>query len=154
MNINILIKVKDFGEMKLVLYKDKAPLTVENFIDYVEKGYYNNLTFHRIIKGFMIQGGWGDNIKSPIKGEFRSNGIENDLKHSRGVISMARTNIKDSATSQFFIMHKDSPHLDGDYAAFGILEEGFDILDKIANVETNFLDEPTNKVIIESIEIL
>jgi peptidylprolyl isomerase/peptidyl-prolyl cis-trans isomerase B (cyclophilin B) len=133
----VQIEMDDGGIMVLELYPEYAPKTVDNFINLVEDGFYDGLTFHRIIKGFMIQGG-APNIDSPpvenIKGEFASNGFtKNTLKHTRGVISMARTDDKDSASSQFFIMHEDSPPLDGNYAAFGKLIEGEDVLDKIAD---------------------
>jgi len=123
--------------MNAELYPEIAPLTVANFVKLIEEGFYNGLTFHRIISGFMIQGGCPDGTGTggpghTIKGEFSSNGIENNLKHSRGVLSMARSQNPNSAGSQFFIMHADSPHLDGQYAAFGKLIDGLDILDKIA----------------------
>ncbi len=149
----VTIKVKDFGIMKLELFKDVAEISVLNFIKYIEDKAYTNSTFHRIIKGFMIQGGIVLNTYPPIKGEFLSNGVVNNLKHHKGVISMARTAINNSATSQFFIVHKDSPHLDGNYASFGGLVEGFDVLDKIANTNTNAFDAPLNEVLIESITI-
>ena len=127
----------EFGVMNAELYPEIAPLTVANFVKLIEEGFYNGLTFHRIISGFMIQGGCPDGTGTggpghTIKGEFSSNGIENNLKHSRGVLSMARSQNPNSAGSQFFIMHADSPHLDGQYAAFGKLIDGLDILDKIA----------------------
>ena len=144
--------------IRLELYPEIAPVTVENFLDLVKKGFYNGLTFHRIIPGFMIQGGdpsrngtGGPGYK--IKGEFRSNGVKNDLKHERGVISMARAFDPNSAGSQFFIMHEDAPHLDGEYAAFGKVIEGLDTVDEIASVETGFQDAPVNKVIMEKVEI-
>jgi peptidylprolyl isomerase/peptidyl-prolyl cis-trans isomerase B (cyclophilin B) len=139
----VQIEMEDGGIMVLELYPEYAPKTVDNFIGLVENGFYDGLTFHRIYKGFMIQGGAPNSDSSPvepIKGEFASNGFtKNTLKHTRGVISMARTTDKDSATSQFFIMHGDEPGLDGDYAAFGKLIEGEDVLDKIADtpVEEN-----------------
>ena len=143
---------------RLALYPEIAPVTVENFLDLVKKGFYNGLTFHRIIPGFMIQGGdpSGNGTGGPgykIKGEFRSNGVKNDLKHERGVISMARAFDPNSAGSQFFIMHEDAPHLDGEYAAFGKVIEGLDTVDEIASVETGFQDAPVNKVIMEKVEI-
>lgn len=149
----ITIKVKDFGVMEAQLFPSVAKLTVDNFISYIEEKQFNNSGFHRIIETFMIQGGIVKNTKSPIKGEFLSNGYENNLKHFRGVLSMARTVVKDSATSQFFVMHQTSPHLDGQYASFGGLIRGFDVLDKIAAVETNLSDEPLSPVIIESITV-
>ena len=144
--------------IRLELYPEIAPVTVENFLDLVKKGFYNGLTFHRIIPGFMIQGGdpSGNGTGGPgykIKGEFRSNGVKNDLKHERGVISMARAFDPNSAGSQFFIMHEDTPHLDGEYAAFGKVIEGLDTVDEIASVETGFQDAPVNKVIMEKVEI-
>ena len=144
--------------IRLKLYPEIAPVTVENFLDLVKKGFYNGLTFHRIIPGFMIQGGdpSGNGTGGPgykIKGEFRSNGVKNDLKHERGVISMARAFDPNSAGSQFFIMHEDAPHLDGEYAAFGKVIEGLDTVDEIASVETGFQDAPVNKVIMEKVEI-
>ena len=144
--------------IRLELYPEIAPVTVENFLDLVKKGFYNGLTFHRIIPGFMIQGGdpSGNGTGGPgykIKGEFRSYGVKNDLKHERGVISMARAFDPNSAGSQFFIMHEDAPHLDGEYAAFGKVIEGLDTVDEIASVETGFQDAPVNKVIMEKVEI-
>ena len=138
----IKIDVKDFGTMTLELYPDIAPITVANFLSYVDDGFYNGLTFHRIYKGFMIQGGdpkgngTGDGGKPPIKGEFAANGVENNLSHTYGVISMARTKVMDSATCQFFICNADaSASLDGMYAAFGKLIDGEDVLDAISNVK-------------------
>ena len=135
------------GKMTLELYPEKAPITVKNFTDLAKKGFYNGLIFHRVIAGFMIQGGdpTGTGMGGPghtIKGEFAANGVANDLKHTRGVISMARAYAPDSAGSQFFIMHADAPHLDGQYAAFGKMTDGFDTLDRIAGVKTNFSDKP------------
>ena len=155
----VTITMKDGGVMKLELYPDVAPNTVKNFISLANAGFYDGLIFHRIIAGFMIQGG-GYNEKGvpvepgySIKGEFASNGFTNDLKHTRGVISMARTMVRDSASAQFFIMHADSPHLDGDYAAFGMLLEGFDVLDRIATVQTGYNDVPLVFPVIESIRV-
>ena len=151
------IKIKDYGTVVAELYPDKAPNTVNNFISLANSGFYDGLTFHRIIKGFMIQGGCpeGTGTGGPgysIKGEFTKNGYEyNNLAHTEGVLSMARTMIKDSASSQFFIMHKPAPHLDGEYAAFGKITEGLDIVDQIANVPTNFQDCPTTPVVIKTI---
>lgn len=141
------ITVKDYGVMKVELYNDKAPNTVLNFISLANKGFYNGLTFHRVYKGFMIQGGCpeGNGTGDPgysIKGEFSGNGFENDLTHTRGVISMARSQHPDSAGSQFFIMHKTSPHLDGSYAAFGKIIEGMDVVNKIAETRTDYSDRP------------
>lgn len=147
----VTIKIKDFGDIDVELYSDIAPITVENFLKLVNENYYENSSFHRVIKGFMIQGGANLSKADSIKGEFASNGVENPLKHERGVISMARTMIKDSASSQFFIMHHDSPHLDGEYAGFGKVIEGLDVVDRIANEKTSFDDQPLSKVIIEKI---
>ena len=133
--------------IKAELYPDIAPNTVNNFISLVKKGYYDGLIFHRVINGFMIQGGCpdGTGMGGPgynIKGEFSQNGIHNDLKHTEGVLSMARAMHPDSAGSQFFIMHKNSPHLDGSYAAFGKVTEGMKIVDKIAQSDTDYNDRP------------
>lgn len=152
----ITMKIRDGGEIKLELYPDVAPITVENFIKLAGEGFYNGLTFHRVIAGFMIQGGCpeGTGMGNPgysIKGEFAANGVENPLKHERGVISMARSMNPDSAGSQFFIMHMDAPHLDGQYAAFGKVVEGIEEVDKIAGVRTDFRDKPLTPVIIESV---
>lgn len=154
----VTIKVKDYGTMKGVLYPNKAPNTVNNFIALANSGFYDNLTFHRVIKDFMIQGGdpEGTGTGGPgysIKGEFSSNGFDNDLKHTEGVLSMARARDKDSGGSQFFIMTKDSSHLDGDYAAFGTITEGLDVLHKIEDVKTDSNDKPLNEVKIESIKV-
>lgn len=156
--MNAVIKVKNFGVIKVELYKDIAPITVDNFVKLVNKKFYNGLIFHRVIKGFMIQGGCpkGNGTGGPgytIKGEFINNGVNNPLKHTEGVISMARSMMPDSAGSQFFIMHKAAPHLDGSYAAFGKVIEGMDVVDKIANVAVDFRDKPLTPVVIESIEI-
>ena len=139
--------MKDGGVMKAELYPEIAPITVQNFIDLASKGFYNGLIFHRVIPGFMIQGGDPDGIGTGgpgycIKGEFRANGVKNDLKHTRGVLSMARAMDPDSAGSQFFIMHEDYPSLDGQYAAFGKLIEGIEVVDKIASVRTDYMDKP------------
>lgn len=132
---------------KAELYPEIAPNTVNNFISLVEDGFYDGIIFHRVIKGFMIQGGdpEGTGVGGPnysIKGEFTSNGFKNDLKHDKGVLSMARTMMPDSAGSQFFIMHAKSPHLDGEYAAFGKVTEGLEVIDEIANVDTDYRDKP------------
>ena len=153
-----IIDVNKFGKMEIELYKNIAPITVDNFVKLVNKGFYNGLTFHRIIKGFMIQGGCplGNGTGGPgysIKGEFKSNGVDNPLKHTRGVISMARAMNPDSAGSQFFIMHKDAPHLDGQYAAFGKVVSGIEVVDAIASVPTLFNDRPVEKVVINKISI-
>ncbi|KAI4453213.1 peptidyl-prolyl cis-trans isomerase-related [Holotrichia oblita] len=146
-------------EIKLELYSEHAPLTVENFTQLVKSGFYDGLTFHRIIPGFMIQGGCpeGNGIGGSgknIKGEFLSNGVSNNLKHDRGVISMARSQNPDSASSQFFIMHANAPHLDGQYAAFGKVVEGIETVDEIAGVETDYSDKPVNPVVIKKIYII
>lgn len=143
----ITITMNNGKQIKLELYPDIAPLTVQNFIDLVQKGFYDGLTFHRVISGFMIQGGdpEGTGMGGPgysIKGEFEQNGVPNSLKHTRGVISMARAMNPDSAGSQFFIMHQDAPHLDGAYAAFGKVIEGIEVVDEIAACETDFRDMP------------
>ena len=149
----------DSGKViRLELYPETAPITVENLLDLVKKGFYNGLTFHRIISGFMIQGGDpdGNGMGGPgysIKGEFKSNGVDNPLKHEKGVISMARSMDPNSAGSQFFIMHEAAPHLDGQYAAFGKVIEGLDVVDEIASVETGFQDAPVEKVIMEKVEV-
>lgn len=153
-----IIEINKFGTIEVELYKDVAPITVDNFIKLVNKGFYNGLTFHRIIQGFMIQGGCpkGNGTGGPgysIKGEFLANGVNNPLKHTRGVISMARAMDPDSAGSQFFIMHKDAPHLDGQYAAFGKVVSGIEVVDAIASVPTNFYDMPLEKVVIKQIKI-
>lgn len=154
----IILHIKDYGDIQLELDHQSAPITCQNFEELVKSGFYDGLTFHRIIKGFMIQGGWGDlkgkHLDYSIKGEFASNGVKNPLLHKRGVLSMARTMFPDSASSQFFIMHKDAPHLDGEYAAFGHLTSGFDVLDKIASVRTGRNDMPVQPVEIESIEAI
>ena len=143
----ILITMENGDEIKAELYPETAPKTVENFLKLVNEKFYDGLIFHRVIKGFMIQGGdpTGTGMggsKDTIVGEFRANGFQNDLAHTRGVLSMARTNIPNSASSQFFIMHQDAPHLDGQYAAFGKVIEGMEAVDRIASVKTNWQDKP------------
>ena len=143
----VTIEMEDGKIMKAELYPEIAPNTVNNFISLVNKGFYDGLIFHRVIPGFMIQGGdpEGRGVGGPgysIRGEFTANGFKNDLKHSRGVLSMARTMAPNSAGSQFFIMHEDAPHLDGQYAAFGKLTEGEDVLDRIANTRVDYNDRP------------
>ena len=152
------IEMADGGVMKLELYPDIAPNTAVNFIELANAGFYDGLIFHRVIPGFMIQGGdpQGTGMGGPgytIKGEFRSNGFENDLSHERGVISMARSMMPNSAGSQFFIMHADAPRLDGEYAAFGRVIEGIEVVDRIAGVETDALDRPTQDQVIRSIRV-
>ncbi len=143
----ITLEMENGGIVKIELYPEHAPLTAENFRKLVREGFYDGLIFHRVIKGFMIQGGCplGTGTGGPgygIKGEFWSNGTDNKLKHKRGVISMARSQSPDSAGSQFFIMHQDSPHLDGQYAAFGKVIEGMDVIDAIAEEKTTYSDKP------------
>jgi peptidyl-prolyl cis-trans isomerase B (cyclophilin B) len=152
------IEMEDGGVMKGELYPEIAPITVENFEKLANSGFYDGLIFHRVIPGFMIQGGdpKGIGIGGPgwtIKGEFNSNGVRNDIRHLRGVISMARAMDPDSAGSQFFIMHEDAPHLDGQYAAFGKVVEGMDVVDRIASVKTDYADKPLEPVKIEVIEV-
>ena len=144
--------------IKAELYPEVAPNTVNNFISLVKKGYYDGLIFHRVIRGFMIQGGCpqGTGMGGPgysIKGEFSQNGVKNDLKHTEGVLSMARSMMPNSAGSQFFIMHKDAPHLDGAYAAFGKVTEGLNIVDKIANERTDYSDRPLKEQKIKSMTV-
>ena len=160
----IKINVRDFGTMTAELYPEKAPNTVANFLSLIEKDFFSGMIFHRIIKGFMIQGGGYDEAfeqkdADAIRGEFIANGfMQNDLRHTRGVLSMARTSDPNSASSQFFVMHRDAPHLDAQYAGFGKLTDGFDVLDKIADVKTGrmgwFDDVPKDPVVIEKIEII
>ena len=152
------IEVKNYGTITVKLDGKIAPITVQNFVDLAESGFYDGLTFHRIIPGFMIQGGdpagnGTGGSKENIKGEFASNGINNPLKHTRGVISMARAMDPDSASSQFFIMHADAPHLDGNYAAFGKVVEGMDVVDQIAHEKTDFRDKPLHKVVMKKVYI-
>lgn len=155
----IKIDVKSFGTIMVELDKEAAPKTVANFEKLVSEGFYDGLTFHRIIKGFMIQGGdpkgngTGDS-KVKIPGEFKSNGWDNPISHKRGVISMARTQDPNSASCQFFIVHEDSTFLDGDYAAFGHVTEGMDVVDAIASVDTYPDDSPAKKVVIKKISIV
>ena len=154
----VTITMKNGDVMKAELYPDIAPNTVNNFISLVKKGFYDGLIFHRVIRGFMIQGGCpqGTGTGGPgysIKEEFSENGFSNDLKHTPGVLSMARAMMPDSAGSQFFIMHKTSPHLDGSYAAFGKVTEGLDVVDRIACTATDYADRPTEDQIIEKMEV-
>lgn len=149
----------DSGDViKAELYPEIAPNTVNNFISLINKGYYNGLCFHRVIKGFMIQGGCPDGTGTggpgySIRGEFAQNGFKNDLKHSEGVLSMARTMMPNSAGSQFFIMHKNSPHLDGAYAAFGKVTEGLEAVNKIAECKTDFSDKPLEPQIMKTVTV-
>lgn len=158
-SIQFVIELENGKSMKGELYPEIAPITVENFVKLVQEHFYDGLIFHRVILGFMIQGGGVDASMRPkaatsIKGEFKSNGISNPLKHTRGVLSMARTMVKDSASSQFFIMQADAPHLDGDYAAFGKITEGLDVVDEIARVKTNRQDCPLEPIIIKTMRLL
>ena len=158
MALTVTITMEDGGVMRGELYPEIAPITTENFRKLCDENFYDGLTFHRIIKGFMIQGGdpLGNGTGGPgysIKGEFSSNGVQNDLKHTRGVLSMARSQNPDSAGSQFFIMHQNAPHLDGQYAAFGKITDGLDVLDRIADVRTNWSDAPLTPQVIRSIRV-
>ena len=154
----VTITMTNGDVMKAELYPEIAPNTVNNFISLVQKGFYDGLIFHRVISGFMIQGGdpQGTGMGGPgysIKGEFAMNGVRNDLKHTRGVLSMARSMIPNSAGSQFFIMHANAPHLDGQYAAFGKVVEGLDVVDKIASVRTGWQDKPVEEQKIQSMTV-
>ena len=156
--MNIEIEMQDGGIIKAELYPETAPITVENFKKLIEEDFFAGLVFHRVIAGFMIQGGGMDAVGNQkkadsIKGEFDANGVKNDLKHTRGVLSMARTMFPNSASSQFFIMHKDAPHLDGQYAAFGKVTEGMDVVDKIAETQTDFRDQPIVPQVIKTIRM-
>ncbi len=155
----VVIEMENGKQIKLELYPEKAPITVANFEKLIGEGFYDGLTFHRIISGFMIQGGCpkGDGTGGPeerIKGEFSANGVPNDIKHVRGVISMARSGNPNSAGSQFFIVHKDAPHLDGQYAAFGRVVEGMDTVDEIADTQTGYGDRPLKPVVIKKIYMI
>ena len=154
----VTIKMQNGKTIRAELYPDSAPNTVNNFISLVNSGYYNGLTFHRVIYNFMIQGGCpeGTGRGGPgyhIKGEFAQNGFRNDIKHTAGVLSMARAMFPDSAGSQFFIMHKDAPHLDGAYAAFGKVIEGMDVVNEIAACDTDFSDKPLDPQIMQSVTV-
>lgn len=154
----VTITMENGDVMKAELYPETAPNTVRNFISLIGKGFYNGLIFHRVISGFMIQGGCpeGTGTGGPgysIKGEFSQNGFDNGLKHKPGVLSMARSMAPDSAGSQFFIMHKKAPHLDGAYAAFGQIIEGMDVVDKIAQVQTDYMDRPMKEQKIRSVTV-
>ena len=160
----IKFTIKNYGEIVAELYPEKAPATVENFLGLIKEGFFDGLIFHRVISGFMIQGGgfdaeFGQKKAKAIKGEFIANGfMSNDLRHKRGVLSMARTSDPNSASSQFFIMHRDAPHLDAQYAGFGMVTEGIDVVDKIASVKTCsygwYDDVPKVPVVIEKVEII
>ncbi len=155
----VVIEMENGKGIKLELYPEKAPKTVENFLKLVNEGFYDGLIFHRVIKGFMIQGGDPEGTgmggaKDKIKGEFKANGFpENDIKHVRGVISMARSMNPNSASSQFFIVHRDAPHLDGQYAGFGRVVEGMDAVDEIAEVKTDYNDRPITDVRIKRVYV-
>lgn len=154
--MNIEIEMENGGIIKAELYPDIAPITVENFAKLIDDNFFDGLIFHRVIPGFMIQGGGYDedgNQKETesIKGEFDKNGVPNPLKHTRGVMSMARTMFPNSASSQFFIMHDDAPHLDGQYAAFGKVTDGMDIVDEIAETQTDMQDKPIDNQVIKTI---
>ena len=154
----VTFTMKDGGVMKAELYPEIAPISVNNFISLINKNFYDGLIFHRVIRGFMIQGGdpEGTGCGGPgysIKGEFSQNGVENNLKHTEGVLSMARSMAPNSAGSQFFIMHKTSPHLDGSYAAFGKVIEGMDVVNKIAETATDYMDRPLEDQRIKSVTV-
>lgn len=157
--INIRIVMENGKVMEAELYPEVAPITVENFVSLIKQDFFKGIIFHRVIKGFMIQGGdptgtgMGGSEKT-IKGEFLQNGVVNNLKHTRGVLSMARTMDPNSASSQFFIMHEDAPHLDGGYAAFGKITKGIEVVDEIANVKTDFRDKPLEPQTIKTIELI
>lgn len=158
MNPIVTIKMQNGDVIKAELYPEIAPNTVNNFITLINKGFYNGVIFHRVIPGFMIQGGdpQGTGMGGPgysIKGEFSGNGFKNDLKHTRGVLSMARTMVPDSAGSQFFIMVEDSPHLDNQYASFGKVMEGMDAVDKIVNAKTDYSDRPYEDQVMETVTV-
>lgn len=157
--INIKITMTTGEEIEAELYPTVAPITVENFVSLIENKFFDGLIFHRVIEGFMIQGGgytesMSHKMAKSIKGEFASNGVNNPLKHEAGVLSMARTMVKDSASSQFFIMHKAAPHLDGQYAAFGKVTKGMEVVDRIACTATDFNDAPLSKQVMKTIEII
>ncbi|MDO4940684.1 MAG: peptidylprolyl isomerase [Erysipelotrichaceae bacterium] len=157
--INIKIEMENGKVMETELYPEVAPITVENFVELIKENYFDGIIFHRVIPGFMIQGGdptgtgMGGSEKT-IKGEFLSNGVVNNLKHTRGVLSMARTMDPNSASSQFFIMHQDAPHLDGQYAAFGKVTKGIETVDEIASVKTDFRDKPLTPQVIKHISLI
>lgn len=157
--MNIEIEMENGGIIKAELYPDTAPITVENFVKLIEDEFFDGLIFHRVIPGFMIQGGGydedGNQKEAPsIKGEFDGNGVPNPLKHTRGVLSMARTMFPNSASSQFFIMHDDAPHLDGQYAAFGMVTDGMDVVDEIAEAPTDIQDRPVDNQVIKTIRLV
>ncbi len=154
----VTITMENGGVIRLELYPESAPISVNNFISLINKNFYDGLIFHRVIKGFMIQGGCpeGSGMGGPgysIKGEFAQNGVPNSLKHTQGVLSMARSGHPDSAGSQFFIMHKNAPHLDGSYAAFGKVIEGMDIIDRIAETATDYSDKPLENQVMKTVTV-
>ena len=154
----VTIEMENGGVIKAELYPEISPNTVNNFVSLVKKGFYDGVIFHRVIPGFMIQGGdpKGTGVGGPgysIKGEFTGNGFKNNLKHSRGVLSMARTMAPNSAGSQFFIMHDDAPHLDGQYASFGMVIEGMDVVDKIADAATDYNDKPKTAQVMKKVTV-
>ena len=158
-NINIRITMENGKQMEAELYPDVAPITVENFVSLIKEDFFAGIIFHRVISGFMIQGGdpTGTGMggsKKEIKGEFLANGVVNNLKHERGVLSMARTSNPNSASSQFFIMHQDAPYLDGQYAAFGKITKGIEVVDEIASVKTDMRDKPLVPQVIKTIELI
>lgn len=157
--MNIEIEMENGGIISAELYPDIAPITVENFVTLIEDNFFDGLIFHRVIPGFMIQGGGYDangvhHDAPSIKGEFDKNGVKNDLKHTRGVLSMARTMFPNSASSQFFIMHDDAPHLDGQYAAFGMVTDGMEVVDEIAETPTDYQDKPIEDMVIKTIRLV
>lgn len=156
--MNIEIEMENGGVIKAELYPQTAPITVENFVKLIEDKFFDGLVFHRVIEGFMIQGGGFDAVGNhkeaeSIKGEFDSNGVKNELKHTRGVLSMARTMFPNSASSQFFVMHQDAPHLDGQYAAFGKVTDGMEVVDEIAQTDTDYNDAPIVPQVIKTIRL-
>ena len=152
-NPTVTLIVKDYGTILIELFPEVAPNTVNNFIHLIQENFYQGLLFHRIIPGFMIQGGDGQKELRPIKGEFSTNGFANPLKHTRGILSMARTNDPNSQTSQFFIMHQNAPHLDGNYASFGAVTSGIDVVDNIATQPRDYRDRPYKDIVIESMTV-
>ena len=157
--MNIEIEMENGGVIKAELYPQTAPITVENFVKLIEDKFFDGLVFHRVIEGFMIQGGGFDAVGNhkeaeSIKGEFDTNGVKNELKHTRGVLSMARTMFPNSASSQFFIMHQDAPHLDGQYAAFGKVTDGMEVVDEIAQTDTDYNDAPIVPQVIKTIRLV
>ena len=155
----VRIEMENGGVIKLELYPEHAPITVANFLQLAGEGFYNGLIFHRVIRGFMIQGGdpTGTGMSGSgknIKGEFSANGVKNPIKHERGVISMARSRMNDSASSQFFICHADAPHLNGQYAAFGKVIEGMEVVDEIASIPTDRADRPLYDMVMKSVSVV